>query len=62
MRHVSVCAYNVCVFVRVHLQELFSVMEASSDKEKIIGSRILYTLASSLAVHNMVFLKGKVCV
>ncbi len=34
-------------------------MEKSSDKEKIVGVRVLYKLASSLAVHNMAFLKGK---
>ena len=45
--------------VCIYTQGFFSIMEKSSDKEKVIGVRILYKLASSLAVHNMTSLKSK---
>ena len=31
---------------------------ASSESEKSLCARLLYELAGSLAVHNMIFLKG----
>ena len=56
---------KICIEVRYTcvlacVQDFYCVMaKASSNKEKMSCAQLLYELADSLAVHNMVFLKGE---